>query len=181
MKIIKTKLKDCFLIEPQVFQDNRGFFLESYSELKFKELGITTTFRQDNHSMSLNKGVLRGLHFQLPTHTQTKLVRVTRGSVFDVAVDLRKDSPTFGKWEGFTLTADNFLMLYIPQGFAHGFCTLESNTEFMYKNDNFYAPDFEGAIRWDDPQLHIEWPIKNPVLSEKDAKAPYFKDFNSPF
>jgi dTDP-4-dehydrorhamnose 3,5-epimerase len=181
MKITETKLKDCFLIEPNVFQDNRGFFLESYSEKKFKELGITTIFRQDNHSMSLKKGVLRGLHFQLPPHTQTKLVRVTQGSVFDVAVDLRKNSPTFGKWAGFTLTADNFHMLYIPQGFAHGFCTLEDNTEFMYKNDNFYTPDFEGAIRWDDPQLNIDWPVKNPVFSDKDAKAPYLKDFDSPF
>jgi dTDP-4-dehydrorhamnose 3,5-epimerase len=181
MKITETKLKDCFLIEPNVFQDNRGFFLESYSEKKFKELGITTIFRQDNHSMSLKKEVLRGLHFQLPPHTQTKLVRVTQGSVFDVAVDLRKNSPTFGKWAGFTLTADNFHMLYIPQGFAHGFCTLEDNTEFMYKNDNFYTPDFEGAIRWDDPQLNIDWPVKNPVFSDKDAKAPYLKDFDSPF
>lgn len=181
MNIIETKLKDCLLIEPQVFQDNRGFFLESYSEKIFKETGISTIFRQDNHSMSVKKGVLRGLHFQLPPHTQTKLVRVTRGSVFDVAVDLRKDSPTYGKWEGFTLTAENFLMLYIPQGFAHGFCTLEDKTEFMYKNDKFYAPDSEGAIRWDDPYIGIDWPVKKPVLSEKDAKAPYLKDFNSPF
>ena len=181
MKIIETKLKNCLLIEPQVFQDNRGFFLESFSEKTFSELGITTTFRQDNHSMSSKKGVLRGLHFQLPPHTQTKLVRVTRGSVFDVAVDLRKGSPSFGQWEGFTLSADNFLMLYIPHGCAHGFCTLEDNTEFMYKNDNFYAPGFEGSIRWDDPDLQIDWPVDNPILSEKDAKAPYFKDFTSPF
>ncbi len=181
MQVIKTDILDLLLIKPKVFKDNRGFFLESYSEKTFSELGITTHFMQDNHAFSQTKGVLRGLHFQLPPHTQTKLVRVTRGSVYDVAVDLRKESPTFGKCQGFELTADNFYMLYIPQGFAHGYCTLEDDTEFMYKNDNFYAPDYDAAIRWNDPTLKIDWPVDEPILSEKDAKAPLFQDFESPF
>ncbi len=181
MELIKTKLNDCFLIKPKVFHDKRGFFLESYSEKKFQELGINTVFRQDNHSKSNNKGVLRGLHFQLPPHTQTKLIRVTKGSVYDVVVDLRKESKTFGQWEGFTISVDNFLMLYIPKGFAHGFCTLEDYTEFMYKNDNFYAPESEDAIRWNDPSLKISWPCKDPLLSDKDENAQFFKDFISPF
>jgi len=181
MKIIETKFKDCYLIEPQVFRDNRGFFLEFYSEKKFKDAGISTVFLQDNHSMSAKKGVLRGLHFQFPPHTQTKLIRVTRGSVYDVVVDLRKKSSTFGQWEGFELSGDNFKMLYIPEGFAHGFCTLEDNTEFIYKNNAFYAPSFEGGIRWNDPDLSINWPVDIPCLSDKDKVLPFFKDFNSPF
>lgn len=181
MEIIKTELEDLLLIKPKVFGDSRGFFTESYSERQFKEAGIDVIFRQDNHSMSAKKGVLRGLHFQLPPDTQAKLVRVTRGAVYDVVVDLRKGSSTYGKWEGFELSAENFLMLYIPQGFAHGFCTLDDNTEFMYKNDNFYAPQNEGCIRWDDPILNIDWPVEEPILSEKDAVAPLFSEFESPF
>lgn len=181
MEVIKTDMLDLLLIKPKVFKDSRGFFLESYSHRTFSERGVTTEFLQDNHAFSQIKGVLRGLHFQLPPHTQTKLVRVTRGSVYDVAVDLRKESPSFGKWQGFELTADNFYMLYIPQGFAHGYCTLEDETEFMYKNDNFYAPDYDAAIRWNDPTLKIDWPVDEPILSEKDARAPLFKDFESPF
>jgi dTDP-4-dehydrorhamnose 3,5-epimerase len=181
MEFIETNLKGCFLIKPKVFQDKRGFFLESYSEKNFFEAGLVARFVQDNHSFSSVKGVVRGLHFQVQPHTQTKLVRVTRGAVYDVAVDLRKDSPTFGKWEGFELGAENFQMLYIPQGFAHGFCTLTDDVEFMYKNDNFYAAYHEGGIRWNDPSLAIPWPFENPVLSDKDTKLPLFKDFVSPF
>lgn len=181
MEFIKTDINDLLLIKPKVFGDNRGFFLESYSERYFAEAGIDITFRQDNHSKSEKKGVVRGLHFQLPPHTQTKLVRVTKGAVYDVVVDLRKNSPTYGKWQGFELTAENFMMLLIPHGFAHGFCTLEDNTEFLYKNDNFYAPDFESAIRWDDPILNIDWPVDNAILSEKDSVAPLFREFESPF
>ncbi|PIP27051.1 MAG: dTDP-4-dehydrorhamnose 3,5-epimerase [Candidatus Moranbacteria bacterium CG23_combo_of_CG06-09_8_20_14_all_39_10] len=181
MEIVKTTLKDAYLIKPQVFQDERGFFMETYSEKKFKEMGISADFVQDNHSMSVAKGVLRGLHFQNPGDTQAKLVRVTKGAVYDVIVDLRKESETFGKWEGFELTADNFLILFVPRGFAHGFCTLEDYTEFEYKCDNFYAPASESGIIWNDSDLKIYWPIENPILSEKDKKLQFFKDLKSPF
>lgn len=181
MELKETTLKDAYIIQPEVFRDERGFFVETYSKKKFRELGIEADFVQDNHSLSVNKGVLRGLHYQLQPNTQAKLVRVTRGSVYDVIVDLRKNSPTYGKWEGFHLSADNFSMLFVPQGFAHGFCTLEDNTEFQYKCDNYYAPESEGGIIWNDPTLGIDWPIKDPILAEKDKKHPLFKDFNSPF
>lgn len=181
MEFQKTTLKDVYLIKPQVFQDERGFFMETYSEKAFKEAGIMADFVQDNHAMSVTKGVLRGLHFQLGENVQAKLVRVTKGAVYDVIVDLRKDSETFGKWEGFELTADNFYMLYVPRGFAHGYCTLEDYTEFQYKCDNFYAPGSEGGIIWNDPDLNIHWPIENPILSDKDKKLPFFKDLKSPF
>lgn len=181
MEFIKTNFKDAWIIKPQVFKDERGFFLENYSKKKFLEQGIDVDFVQDNHSMSVQKGVIRGLHFQLPPDTQAKLVRVTKGSVYDVIVDIRKDSETYGQWQGFELTDKNFLMLFIPRGFAHGFVTLEDNTEFTYKCDNFYAPKNEGGIIWNDPTLNIDWPIKEPILSEKDKLHPQFKDFNSPF
>ena len=144
-------------------------------------MGVTTQFVQDNHSFSTQKGVVRGLHFQLPPHAQAKLVRVIRGTVFDVAVDLRTESPTYGKWLGFELTAENFNMLYVPRGFAHGYCTLEDNTEFMYKCDNFYAPESDTGLRWNDPTIKINWPVKDPILSDKDKDTPFFKDFESPF
>jgi dTDP-4-dehydrorhamnose 3,5-epimerase len=181
MEFQKTSLKGAFLIKPQVSQDERGFFLESYSKKKFQEAGIEADFVQDNHSLSVSKGVLRGLHFQNPEDSQAKLVRVTKGAVYDVIVDLRKDSETFGKWVGFELTADNFYMLYVPRGFAHGFVTLEDYTEFQYKCDNFYNPANESGIIWNDPDLKIYWPIENPILSEKDKKLPFFKDLKSPF
>ncbi|MDD5490112.1 MAG: dTDP-4-dehydrorhamnose 3,5-epimerase, partial [Candidatus Moranbacteria bacterium] len=154
---------------------------ESWNEKIFAENGIDAKFVQDNHSLSARKGVLRGLHFQTPPNAQAKLVRVTQGKVFDVIVDLRKDSPTFGKWEGFEISADGFEMLFIPRGFAHAYCTLEDNTEFQYKVDGFYAPESDSGIIWNDPTLNIKWPIKDPILSEKDSKLQFFKDFNSPF
>ncbi len=181
MEFIKTKFKNAFLIKPKIFQDRRGFFLESYSWKKFKEKGIDNIFIQDNHAFSKEKGVLRGLHFQLPPHTQAKLVRVTAGAVFDVIIDLRKDSETFGQWQGFNLSAKNFQMLFVPQGFAHGYCALEKNTEFIYKCDNFYAPESDSGIIWNDPDLKIDWPIKKPILSEKDAQLGFLKDFKSSF
>jgi dTDP-4-dehydrorhamnose 3,5-epimerase len=184
MDFEKTKFDDAYLIKPQVFQDDRGFFLESYNELKFKEAAINTKFVQDNHSLSKEKGVLRGLHFQLPPHTQSKLVRVVAGSVYDVIVDLRKESETFGQWQGFELTAENFQMLYVPKGFAHGFRTLEENTEFLYKCDNLYAPDHDSGIVWYDSDLKIDWLIDGePIVSEKDSKQQSFKEFikNNPF
>jgi dTDP-4-dehydrorhamnose 3,5-epimerase len=181
MKIEKTTLEGAYLIKPRVFDDERGFFMETYSEKKFKEAGIEARFVQDNHSMSVTRGVLRGLHYQKPPYSQAKLVRVTKGTAYDVIVDLRKDSPTYGKWEGFELSAKNYYMLFVPKGFAHGFCTLENDTEFQYKCDEFYMPESEGAIIWNDSDLKIYWPIENPILSKKDNQAQKFADFNSPF
>lgn len=181
MEFVETTLAGAWLIKPKVFRDERGFFVESWNEKIFAENGIDAKFMQDNHSMSTKKGVLRGLHFQLPPNAQAKLVRATRGKVFDVIVDLRKSSPTFGKWEGFELSGENFQMLFIPRGFAHAFLTLEDNTEFMYKVDGFYAPESDSGIIWNDPTLDINWPIENPVLSEKDSKLQKFMKFNSPF
>ncbi|OGI34924.1 MAG: dTDP-4-dehydrorhamnose 3,5-epimerase [Candidatus Moranbacteria bacterium RIFOXYA2_FULL_43_15] len=183
MEFIQTKFKDAYIIKPQVFTDQRGFFLESYSKRDFEKQGITVDFVQDNHSRSTAKGVLRGLHFQKPPFAQTKLVRVTKGSVYDVIVDLRKGSETFGQWEGFRLSADSFKMLLIPKGFAHGFLTLEDDTEFMYKCDEFYHPEANAGIIWNDPDLKINWPIENPTLSEKDGKLQSWKDFlnSNPF
>jgi dTDP-4-dehydrorhamnose 3,5-epimerase len=182
MDFQKTKLENLILIKPKVFSDNRGFFLESYSKEKFKKAGIAADFVQDNHSMSADKGVLRGLHFQKPPHAQAKLVRVTKGSVFDVVVDLRTESKTFGKWESFLLSEQNKLILFVPKGFAHGFCTMENNTEFMYKVDEFYAPESDSGIIWNDPTLNINWPLEGePILSEKDCKLQTFKELESPF
>jgi dTDP-4-dehydrorhamnose 3,5-epimerase len=181
MEFKKTTLESAYLIKPDVFSDERGFFLESYSKKKFEENRINADFIQDNHSISVKPGVLRGLHFQNPPYAQSKLVRVTKGKVYDVILDLRKDSSTFGKWEGFELSAENFSMLFVPKGFAHGFQTLEPNTEFLYKCDELYHPESEGGIIWNDPDLNITWPIKDPILSEKDQKHPAFKNFNSPF
>jgi dTDP-4-dehydrorhamnose 3,5-epimerase len=176
MEFISTNLKDAYLIKPRVFQDPRGFFLESYSLKIFAENGIKAEFIQDNHSLSLEKGTLRGLHFQKPPFTQAKLVRVTRGKVYDVIVDLRKKSETFEKWQGFELSAENFEMLFVPRGFAHAFLTLENDTEFQYKCDNYYSSESENGIIWNDPDLKISWPIKNPILSEKDKKLGRFNN-----
>jgi dTDP-4-dehydrorhamnose 3,5-epimerase len=181
MEFIKTTLKDALLVKPQVFRDERGFFMESYLKKVFEANGVAANFIQDNHSLSVQKGVFRGLHFQNPPFTQAKLARVTRGSVFDVIVDLRKDSETFGKWEGFELSSDNFQMLFVPKGFAHGFITLEDNTEFQYKCDEYYNKESEGGIIWNDPDLNIGWQVENPILSEKDKLLPLFRDFNSLF
>jgi dTDP-4-dehydrorhamnose 3,5-epimerase len=181
MEFVETSLKGAYLIKPKVFRDERGFFLEFWNEKIFAENGIDVKFVQDNHSLSAKNGTLRGLHFQLPPNAQAKLVRVMRGKVYDVIVDLRKDSETFGKWEGFELSGNNFQMLFIPRGFAHAFLTLEDNTEFMYKVDNFYAPESDSGIIWNDPDLAIDWPVKEPILSKKDGKLQNFKNFNSPF
>lgn len=181
MEFIKTTLKDAYIIRPKVFRDERGFFVESYSEKVFAANGINARFVQDNHALSVKKGVLRGFHFQLPPNAQAKLARVTRGKVYDVIVDLRKDSPTFGKWEGFELSEENMEMLFIPRGFAHAYQTLEDNTELMYKVDGFYAPESDSGIVWNDPTLKADWPIKEPILSKKDSELQNFKNFNSPF
>lgn len=175
MNIIKTKLHGVVIIEPKVFGDERGFFLETFHSERYRDAGIDITFVQDNHSRS-SGGVLRGLHFQ-KTKPQGKLVRVVRGEVFDVAVDIRKDSVTFGQWEGVVLSEDNKRQFYVPPGFAHGFVTLSKTADFEYKCTDYYDPSDEGSIRWNDPDIAINWPITLPKLSEKDEIAPLFKEF----
>lgn len=168
MNFIPTKIPEVLLIKPDVFTDERGFFMESWQRHKFADAGIDYDFVQDNHSRSV-KGTLRGLHYQLPPYAQGKLVRVTLGKVFDVAVDIRKGSPTFGHWVAETLSAENKYMLWVPPGFAHGFYVISSVAEFQYKCTDFYAPEYERCIRWDDPNLDIEWPLtEEPLVSGKD-------------
>jgi dTDP-4-dehydrorhamnose 3,5-epimerase len=181
LRFTALDLGGAFLVEPRVNSDHRGFFLESYSEKAFEAQGLNIRFVQDNHSLSRQAGVLRGLHFQIPPSAQTKLVRVTRGSIYDVIVDLRHASPTYGRWLGFELNASNYRMLLVPKGFAHGFCTLEPDTEVQYKVDCLYAPEHDTGLRWNDPTLAVRWPIANPVLSAKDENLPLFRDFASPF
>jgi len=167
-------------LTPVRYGDHRGFFAETYSLRKYAELGITAEFVQDNHSLSRDVGTLRGLHFQAPPAAQGKLVRCGRGAIFDVAVDIRKGSPTYGKWEGFELTAENGHQLYVPVGFAHGFVTLEVDSEIVYKCTDYYAPETEGAVRWD--SCGIDWPLQgDPILSDKDLLAPKLHDLDSPF
>lgn len=180
MKIIKTEIPDLLIIKPDVFEDQRGYFFESYNRQKFVASDIPYTFVQDNESKS-QKGVLRGLHFQNPPYAQGKLVRVMKGAVQDVAVDIRKDSPTYGKWASFELSEQNKMMYWIPPGMAHGFVTLEDDTVFFYKCTNLYNKRSEGSIRWNDPDLNVNWQIKDPILSIKDQKAPFFRDFKSNF
>ena len=176
MKITPTAISDVLLIEPRVFSDERGFFFESFNQRAFNEaIGYEVIFVQDNHSRSL-KNVLRGLHYQLPPKAQGKLVRVIQGEVFDVAVDIRKESPTFGKWVAETLSADNKKHLWIPSGFAHGFLTLSDTAEFLYKTTDYYAPELERCIRWDDAALAIQWPlVGRALISEKDGQGCSFK------
>jgi dTDP-4-dehydrorhamnose 3,5-epimerase len=171
MKAIKTSVKDLLIIEPNVFFDSRGWFSETYNEKKFNENGIFIMFIQDNHSYSSQKGVLRGLHFQNEPFAQTKLVRCTRGKIWDVAVDLRKSSPTYLKWFGLELSAENHKMLLVPQGFAHGFVTLEADCEVQYKVDNIYDKDSDRSIKYNDPDINIVWPIDEIILSDKDSNA----------
>lgn len=181
MEFIRTDLDGIILIKPDVHADHRGFLLESYSRDRYVKGGIKAAFIQDNHSLSVKKGVIRGLHFQIPPYAQNKLIRVTRGAISDMVVDMRKSSPTFGQWRSFELSADNFYQLYVSAGFAHGFCTLEENTEVQYKVDTLYSPAHDRGIRWDDPDLAIVWPTKEPVISARDQSLPYYKDFVSPF
>ena len=180
MEIIETKIKDLLIIKPDVFIDERGYFFESYNRQRFLEHGLDMTFVQDNESQSM-KDVLRGLHFQRPPFAQGKLVRVVKGSVMDVAVDLRKGSPTYGQWESVVLTEGNKFMYWIPEGFAHGFVCLADDSVFTYKCTNVYNKTSEGSILWNDSDLGINWGIKNPILSEKDKVASLFKDFITPF
>ncbi len=180
MVIERTPLDGLLIIKPDVFEDERGYFFESFNEEKFSAAGLNITFRQDNESKS-RKGVLRGLHFQAPPFEQGKLVRVIRGSVLDVAVDIRRKSPTYGSWESIVLSGQNKWMYWIPPGFAHGFVTQEDDTVFFYKCTNVYNKASEGSVRWNDPVLDIDWGISDPVISDKDKLAPGFAGFTTPF
>ena len=171
----RLEIPDVIIITPKAFSDERGFFMESHKESEFKENGINFEFKQDNHSKS-SKKVLRGLHYQLEPYAQGKLVRVITGKIFDVAVDIRKGSPTFGKWVSAELSEDNKKMLWIPPGFAHGFLSLEDNTNVLYKSTNEYDKESERGILWNDPVVGIKWPINNPLLSDKDKKSPLLKE-----
>lgn len=180
MKIEQTGIADLLLIQPQVFGDARGYFLESWNKQKFADAGLKIDFDQDNQSLS-QKGVLRGLHFQKPPYQQGKLVRVIKGAVLDVAVDLRKSSKTYGKHFAAELNEENKTMMWIPPGFAHGFLTLEDNTVFAYKCQGLYAPDYELCIAWNDETLGIDWGVENPLLSAKDQKGLAFADYQTDF
>jgi len=171
-----TKLPGVKIITPKVFGDNRGWFMETYSARDLKKYGIEADFVQDNRSFSAKKGIIRGLHFQKPPFTQAKLLTCLRGAILDVAVDLRTQSPTYLQWISVELTEENKKQLFIPKGFAHGFLTLTDDVEIMYKCDAFYAPEYDGGIRFDDPDLGVDWGIRNPILSEKDKNAPFLRD-----
>ena len=177
MTFKETALKDVYIIEPKVFGDHRGWNYESWTERDLDNAGHHYYFVQDNQSFSAKKGTLRGLHFQKGEYSQAKLVRCVRGTVMDVAVDLRHESPTYLKWIGVELSEENKLQLMIPRGFAHGFVTLSDNVEFIYKLDNYYAPAHEASIRFDDPDINVNWGTNDPILAEKDKNAPYLKEY----
>ena len=176
MKIIDTKIPEVKIIEPDIFGDNRGWFMESYSKKKLADLGIDVDFVQDNHSFSAEKGTLRGIHFQNNPMPQAKLTRCTRGSVMDIIVDLRKNSPTYKKWIKVELSAENKRQAFAPRGFGHGFLTLTDDVEFQYKVDEYYSGEHDRSIRFDDPEFGIDWGIDNPIMSDKDKNAPLLKD-----
>jgi len=180
MKIIPTSIVDIVVFEPKVFADNRGYFFEAFNSNEFIKAGVNRKFVQDNQSLS-EKNVLRGLHFQSPPFDQGKLVRVIKGAVLDVAVDIRKSSLTYGKWVSQVLSEENKLMMWIPSGFAHGFLTLESNTIFFYKCTGFYNSNAEGIIKWNDSDVNIDWNVENPIISERDKTGQEFKNFVTPF
>jgi len=179
MNLIKTKLDGVYIVEPQVFGDERGWFMETYSRIKTPE--ITCDFVQDNQSYSKEKGILRGIHFQNGDHAQAKLVRCVRGSVLDVAVDLRKNSSTYKQWVAVELSAENKKQLFIPRGFGHGFLTLTDDVEFVYKTDNYYNYESDRSILWCDSEIGVDWNFENPIISEKDAKAPLLRDSDCRF
>lgn len=181
MNVIKTELDSVLIVEPRVFGDNRGWFMETYSKEKLAPLGVTVDFVQDNQSFSAQKGTLRGLHFQMHPKAQSKLLRCTHGAILDVAVDIRKGSPNYTKWVAVELSAENKRQLFIPAGFAHGFVTLTDNVEVQYKVDEYYAPDCDRSIRFDDPAIGVNWGIKDPILSKKDLGAPLLADSDCNF
>lgn len=176
MEKIATALEGVFILEPKVFGDHRGYFMETYNERVFADLGITDRFVQDNQSFTQKKGTLRGIHFQQDPMAQAKVVRVNRGAVLDLAVDLRKGSPNYLKWVLVELSGENKRMLYIPRGFGHGFVTLTDDVEFIYKVDNLYSKECDRSLRFDDPQIGVDWGVENPILSDKDLNAPFLRD-----
>ncbi|MDN3451828.1 dTDP-4-dehydrorhamnose 3,5-epimerase [Planococcus sp. APC 3906] len=182
MNFLETKLSGVYILEPTVHGDHRGWFMETHSNEQFKEAGLGLAFVQENHSFSASKGTLRGLHYQLSPKAQTKLVRCTKGAIYDVAVDIRKGSPTFGDWFGLELSAENKKQLLVPKGFAHGFMTITDDVEVQYKVDELYSPENDRGIIWNDPEIGIEWPIDiKPILSQKDEKAPLLEDTENNF
>ncbi len=181
MEFKPLKLAGCYEIRLDPHRDERGYFMRTYDRDLFRAHGLTTDWLQENQSMSLQRGTLRGLHFQVPPHAETKLVRALAGAALDVFVDLRADSPTFGQWEAVELAAERFNLVYIPKGFAHGFCTLTENAIVAYHVDACYAPRAEGGVRWDDPTLKIPWPTDAPLVSKKDQALPAIKEFTTPF
>lgn len=178
MEAKETIFQDVYILEPPVFNDKRGFFLESYNKRILEQVGIAIDFIQDNHSFSKEAGVLRGLHFQLTPKAQTKLVRVCTGAIFDVIVDIRKDSDTYGQWISVILSEENKRQVLIPKGFAHGFCTIVPNTNVIYKVDEYYDPKLDRGVLWNDPDIGIDWPVSNPILSDKDRKLPLLKNID---
>jgi dTDP-4-dehydrorhamnose 3,5-epimerase len=181
LKIIKTKLDGVVILEPKVFGDSRGFFQESYSKRVFEGLGLNYELIQDNHSLSVEAGTLRGLHYQTSPKAQTKIVRAITGAILDVVVDIREGSPTYREHISVILSADNHRQIIVPKGFAHGVLTLVPNVHLLYKVDEFYSPQNDRCIRWDDPELNIDWNWSSPILSEKDANAPFLKDVDNNF
>jgi len=177
MNIKSLNLPGVYEITLEPIMDHRGHFIRIFDKQKFNNIGINRNWVQENQSLSLRKGTIRGLHFQLPPFSETKLIRVIKGAIFDVFVDLRMDSPTFGQWGSIELTEDNFKMVLIPRGFAHGFCTLTDNCEVTYKVDNFYSSKHEAGILWNDRTLNIDWPVSNPIISKRDSELPSFKEF----
>jgi len=181
VRALRTELEGVVIVEPDVFGDHRGFFMESYTKNKFEEIGIEYDFVQDNHSLSSKAGTLRGLHYQTNPMSVTKLVRALRGSILDVVVDIRIGSPTYGKWVSAILTAENKRQILVPRGFAHGICTLSPNTEIAYKVDQYYSPEHDKGILWNDPVIGIEWPFSDPILSEKDSNQPLLAEAENNF
>ncbi len=181
MNVIKTDVLDVYILEPKVFGDHRGWFMESWSKKDMEQAGLNYDFVQDNHSFSAVKGTLRGLHFQKGDAAQAKLVRCCKGAVLDVAVDMREGSPTYKKWVSVELSAENKRQLLIPRGFLHGFVTLTDDVEFLYKADNLYSPENDRGIRWNDPEIGVDWGVENPIVSEKDSQSPMLKDSDIDF
>lgn len=181
MNFVETPLAGAYVIEPRVFEDQRGSFSETYNRRVFEAHGLPHDFVQDNHSFSRERGVIRGLHFQRPPFTQTKLVRVVKGSVYDVIVDLRRNSVTYRQWYGLEISESDMRMILVPKGFAHGFCTLTPDTLVLYKVDAFYAPQADSGIRWDDPDLAIPWPVEKAILSDKDQRLPWLSEIAEVF
>jgi dTDP-4-dehydrorhamnose 3,5-epimerase len=177
MLIKERRIKGIFEIQLKPYEDRRGFFMRVYDAQLFEEYKIHRNWVQENHSLSVEKVVIRGMHFQLLPHSEAKLIRVINGKIYDVFIDLRKGSSTFGQWDSINLSSDNKKMIYIPQGVVHGFCTLTGNCEILYKMDNYYAPNSEGNIKWNDSDVGINWPVNNPIISEKDLKAKSFREF----